>query len=162
MTVEIRVFDIADEDAVVALWEEAGLTRPWTDGGTVVLCGAPSHVTIPAVEALVRWDPQWFAARELAERAELSLPPTSWAAEVVTDRKRVEAIDHAVRAAAPDATLLGPLPVPGAEERRRLVVTAPFAAGAVVAAALKDVRAGESARKARDLTSVKVGQLTVG
>ena len=31
MTVEIRVFDIADEDAVVALWEEAGLTRPWND-----------------------------------------------------------------------------------------------------------------------------------
>ncbi|HIZ98355.1 MAG TPA: primosome assembly protein PriA [Candidatus Janibacter merdipullorum] len=152
----------AGEEAVRRWFAAAGLTRPWTDGGTVVLCGAPSHVTIPAVEALVRWDPQWFAARELAERAELSLPPTSWAAEVVTDRKRVEAIDHAVRAAAPDATLLGPLPVPGAEERRRLVVTAPFAAGAVVAAALKDVRAGESARKARDLTSVKVGQLTVG
>jgi ribosomal protein S18 acetylase RimI-like enzyme len=31
VTVEIRAFDIADEDAVVALWEEAGLTRPWND-----------------------------------------------------------------------------------------------------------------------------------
>jgi len=71
-------------------------------------------------------------------------------------------VDHAVRAAAPSAQLLGPLPVTGAEDRRRVVVTAPFADGPLVAAALKDVRAGESARKVRDLTSVVVGRLSVG
>lgn len=152
----------ASEEAVRRWFAAAGLARSWSDGGVVVLCGAPSHVTIPAVEALVRWDPQWFAGRELVERAELSLPPTTWTAEVVTDRKRVESIGHAVRAAAPDTQVLGPLPVPGAEERRRLVITTPFAEGPLVAAALKDVRAGESARKAPDLTSVKVGHLSVG
>ncbi|WP_082567225.1 primosome assembly protein PriA [Janibacter sp. Soil728] len=152
----------AAEEAVRRWFAASGLARPWTDGGLVVLCGAPSHVTIPAVEALVRWDPQWFAARELTERAELSLPPTTWSAEIQTDRKRIEAIEHAVRAAAPAAQLLGPLPVPGSDQRRRLVVTAPFADGPLVAAALKDVRAGESARKAPDLTSVKVGHLTTG
>ncbi|MDF2992026.1 MAG: family acetyltransferase [Microbacterium sp.] len=31
MTVEIRPFTLVDEDAVVALWDEAGLTRPWND-----------------------------------------------------------------------------------------------------------------------------------
>ncbi|KQM40382.1 GNAT family acetyltransferase [Microbacterium sp. Leaf203] len=31
MTVDIRAFALDDEDAVVALWEEAGLTRPWND-----------------------------------------------------------------------------------------------------------------------------------
>jgi ribosomal protein S18 acetylase RimI-like enzyme len=31
MTVTIRTFEPADETAVVGLWEEAGLTRPWTD-----------------------------------------------------------------------------------------------------------------------------------
>lgn len=152
----------AGEEAVRRWFAAAGLARSWADGGTVVLCGAPGHVTIPPVEALVRWDPQWFAARELAERAELSLPPTTWTAEVVTDRKRVEPIEQAVRAAAPDAAVLGPLPVPGADQRRRLVVTAPFADGPLVAAALKDVRAGESARKAPDLTSVRVGHLSIG
>ncbi|QBF45789.1 primosomal protein N' [Janibacter limosus] len=152
----------ASEEAVRRWFAASGLARPWSDGGVVVLCGAPSHVTIPAVEALVRWDPQWFAARELAERAELSLPPTTWSAEVQTDRKRIEAIEHGVRAVAPAAQLLGPLPVPGFDQRRRLVVTAPFADGPLVAAALKDVRAGESARKAADLTSVKVGHLTTG
>lgn len=149
----------ASEEAVRRWFAAAGLCRPWTDGGAVVLCGAPTHVTIPPVEALVRWDPQWFARRELAERAELSLPPTTWVAEVITHRKRVEQIDHAVRAVAPSAQLLGPLPVAGVENKRRLVVTAPFAEGPLVAAALKDVRAGESARKEDDLTGVKVGHL---
>ncbi|KEP76357.1 hypothetical protein HR12_11645 [Microbacterium sp. SUBG005] len=31
MTYAIRAFAPSDEDAVVALWEEAGLTRPWND-----------------------------------------------------------------------------------------------------------------------------------
>ena len=31
MSIEIRAFAPADEDAVVALWHEAGLTRPWND-----------------------------------------------------------------------------------------------------------------------------------
>ncbi|REJ06076.1 GNAT family acetyltransferase [Microbacterium bovistercoris] len=31
MSVQIRTFVPSDEDAVVALWEEAGLTRPWND-----------------------------------------------------------------------------------------------------------------------------------
>lgn len=31
MNVRIRSFQTADEDAVVALWEQAGLTRPWND-----------------------------------------------------------------------------------------------------------------------------------
>ncbi|MGN6444682.1 GNAT family acetyltransferase [Amnibacterium sp.] len=31
MTVHVRPFADADEDAVVALWQAAGLTRPWND-----------------------------------------------------------------------------------------------------------------------------------
>ncbi|MDL9980531.1 GNAT family acetyltransferase [Microbacterium candidum] len=31
MTVAVRAFDIPDTDAVVALWHEAGITRPWND-----------------------------------------------------------------------------------------------------------------------------------
>ena len=30
---------------------------------------------IPAVQALIRWDPAGYAERELAEREELSFPP---------------------------------------------------------------------------------------
>lgn len=31
MTIELRAFEPADTEAVVALWHEAGLTRPWND-----------------------------------------------------------------------------------------------------------------------------------
>lgn len=31
MTLAIRAFDLADTEAVVALWQEAGLTRPWNN-----------------------------------------------------------------------------------------------------------------------------------
>ncbi|MCP2637265.1 GNAT family acetyltransferase [Microbacterium sp. HD4P20] len=31
MTVEIRTFTVADTDAVVSLWQETGLTRPWNN-----------------------------------------------------------------------------------------------------------------------------------
>ena len=31
MTMDIRPFEPADEDAVIALWERCGLTRPWND-----------------------------------------------------------------------------------------------------------------------------------
>ena len=150
----------AAEEALRRWVAAAGLCRSWSDGGVVVLCGAPGHVTVPPVEALVRWDPRWFAGRELAERTELSLPPTTWTAEVVTDRRRVEPVEHTVRSVSPGAEVLGPLPVPGSEERRRLVVKAPVGEGPLVAAALKDLRAGESARKEPDLTSVRVGHLS--
>ena len=149
----------AAEEALRRWCAAAALCHPWRDGGVVVLCGAPGHATIPAVEALVRWDPRWFAGRELAERSELGLPPTTWTAEVLTPRRRVETVREGVQAVSARAELLGPLPVPGDEERRRLVVKAPFAAGEEVAGALKDVRARESARKDGDLTAVRVGHL---
>ncbi len=149
----------AAEEAVRRWFAAAGLARSWREGGVVVLCGAPTHVTIPPVEALVRWAPEWFAARELAERAELQLPPTTWTAEVITHRRRVPSIEQSVRAVFSDVEVLGPLPVGDAEDKRRLVVKAPFTEGPVIAAALKDVRAGESVRKEEDLTAVKVGHL---
>ena len=32
---------------------------------------------MPTVQALIRWDPAWYAARELAERRELGFPPAA-------------------------------------------------------------------------------------
>ena len=148
----------AGEEAVRRWCAAAALARSWRGGGVVVLCGAPTHATIPAVEALVRWDPQWFAGREVAERAELGLPPVTWCAEVITPRRQVEDLEAAV-GSVDGVQLLGPLPLEGDEGRRRIVVKAPHEAGDRVAEALGRVRAQESARKAEQLTSVKVGHL---
>ncbi|MCH8613128.1 primosome assembly protein PriA [Arsenicicoccus dermatophilus] len=89
----------------------AALVRGAAAGGAVVLCGAPTDAPLPPVEALVRWDPGWLAARELAERRELALPPT-------TVMARVDAERHALADAMTAIGLgdvverLGPLPAP--------------------------------------------------
>jgi len=99
----------ASEEALRRWLGAAALTRGAPDGGVTVLCGAPTHTTLPLVEALVRWDPEWFVARELAERAELSLPPTVRMAQLVGPRV---AVQRAVELAglAPSVERLGPLP----------------------------------------------------
>jgi primosomal protein N' (replication factor Y) len=100
----------ASEEALRRWLAAAALTRGASRGGVTVLCGAPMHTTLPLVEALVRWDPAWFVARELAERAELSLPPTVRMAQLVGSRL---AIRRAVESAglADSVERLGPLPL---------------------------------------------------
>ena len=99
----------AAEEALRRWMAASALTRGATDGGVVVLCGAPMHTTLPVVEALVRWDPAWFVERELAERVELSLPPSVRMAQLVGSRV---AVQQAVELAGlgPDVERLGPLP----------------------------------------------------
>ena len=76
-----QLLDRASVDAAVEAlrrWAAAAaMVRPPYHGppGRVVLCGVPPHAQVPAVEALVRWDPAWLAGRELADRVELGLPP---------------------------------------------------------------------------------------
>ena len=133
-------------------WLTAGaLTRGSASGGQLVLCGAPTHTTLPVVEALVRWDPAWFAGRELAERRELALPPTVALAAVTGDRRAVEA---ALRLAhlPVEAEQLGPLPV--ADDTVRVLVRAPLEQRPALAAALVAMKAVRSARK--DKASVQV------
>src|SRR5258705_324886 len=53
--------------------------RRWLNAAALVRPGAPvvvlAEATLPAVQALIRWDPVTFSERELAERAELGFPP---------------------------------------------------------------------------------------
>jgi len=166
----------ASEEAL-RRWMAAGaLTKSAVDGGVVVLCGAPMHTTLPVVEALVRWDPVWFAARELAERAELSLPPTVRMAQLVGTRV---AVQQSVELAGlgPEVERLGPLPwappsssggPPGStgstpakdatddEPRIQLLLRTSLADGPALAAALTHVKALRSARKDKVAVSIRV------
>jgi primosomal protein N' (replication factor Y) (superfamily II helicase) len=166
----------ASEEAL-RRWMAAGaLTRSAADGGVVVLCGAPMHTTLPVVEALVRWDPVWFAARELAERTELSLPPTVRMAQLVGPRVTVQ---QAVELAGfgPEVERLGPLPwapqvgsgAPAGsggstqttegttdEPRIQLLLRTALANGPALAAALAHVKALRSARKDKIAVSIRV------
>jgi len=148
----------AGEEALRRWLAAAALTRPAADGGVVVLAGAPVHTPLPVIEALVRWAPEWFARRELAERAELSLPPTVWMARVTGELPAVRAFgdDMAVAMQAVGVPLdrLGPIP---AGDQAHLLLRAPAAAATQATAALAATRRTRSARKDRDQAAVRLG-----
>ncbi|MCU1537835.1 MAG: primosomal protein, partial [Humibacillus sp.] len=150
-----------------------------TPGRAVVLCGAPEAVALPAVEALVRWDPDWLAARELAERAELGLPPALRVAQLTGSRRGLEAalrqLDHLDLPTS--AQVLGPVPLspsavpsprpvePGQAGEPRVVadhhvlIRVPTGETLELTAALTALKAVRSARKEADLVSVRVDPL---
>jgi primosomal protein N' (replication factor Y) len=97
------------------------------------------------VQALLRWDPGWFAARELAERRQLGFPPAVRMASLTGSAEAVADLLAAARL--PDGTeLLGPVPVAGDQER--MVVRVPRGRAADLARALHEAVAVRSARKA--------------
>src|SRR5664280_1013057 len=162
----------ASEEALRRWLAAAALTRGASQGGITVLCGAPTHTTLPLVEALVRWDPVWFAARELAERVELSLPPAVRMAQLVGSRV---AVQRSVEMAALGDSIerLGPLPwasvarssaasdtaamgtAPGAT-KIQLLLRASLDDGPALTATLTRMKALRSARKEPEPVVVRV------
>jgi primosomal protein N' (replication factor Y) len=110
-----------------------------------VVVGADAAVA--TVQALIRWDAPGAAARELAERTELAFPPATRMAALTGAPDAV----HELLAAAElpqGAQLIGP--TPAGKDAERMLVRAPRAAGAALAAALRTAGAARSARKAPD------------
>ena len=149
----------AGEEAVRRWLGAAALVRPWSDAGEVVLAGVPEHSVLPPVEALVRWDPAWFAARELAERVELGLPPAVWSALVLGDRSRLRDVREELLGLGAD--VVGPAPTTSATTsttRAEHLVVRPGTAGAEqVRGHLAALRATESGHKSVDPVQVRVG-----
>jgi primosomal protein N' (replication factor Y) len=137
----------AAEEALRRWLNAAALVRP--AGSVVVLADA----ALPAVQALIRWDPVLFAERELAERAELGFPPAVRMASVTG---APEALAEFVGAASlpSQAEVLGPVPVeapagPGvsAETLERALIRINRGDGLALARALHTAQATRSARK---------------
>ena len=127
--------------------------RPAAEGGLVVV-GADG--ALPAVQALVRWDPGWYAARELADRSELGFPPATRMASLTGTPAAVA--DLLAAAALPaGADRLGPVPV--TDGRERLLVRVPRREGPALAAALASAQRVRSARKAAEPVRVEVDPL---
>ncbi|MFQ6172637.1 primosome assembly protein PriA [Oryzobacter sp. R7] len=150
---------MAGEEALRRWMAAAALVRPAAEGGRVVLAGAPTDVPVPAVEALVRWDPAWFASRELTERRELSLPPTARMAALTGSRAALDAAVGELTLPG-SASVLGPLPhapaASGGEPRWRLLVTVAPGDGPALTRELAALRARASARKEGDPVTVRV------
>ena len=139
----------AAEEALRRWLNAAALVRP--AGPVVVLAEA----TLPAVQALIRWDPVTFSERELAERTELGFPPAVRMASVTGTPEAVAEFVGAAGLPA-RAELLGPVPVetnaarhPGAraEPQERALIRIGRGDGLALARALHTAQATRSARK---------------
>lgn len=129
----------------------AALVRPAAQGGRVVVM---ADSTLAPVQALVRWDPAWHAATELAARTELGFPPAVRMATVDGTPPAVAELLEAARLPS-SAQLLGPVPADhdGAE---RMLVRVPRADGRALAAALAAAQSVRAARKATDPVRVRL------
>src|SRR5207244_903079 len=99
----------AAEEALRRWLNAAALVRP---GGPVVVL---AEATLPAVQALIRWDPVTFSERELAERAELGFPPAVRMASVTGPSEAVADFVGALSSSGDGlparAEVLGPIPL---------------------------------------------------
>ncbi|MFI2278082.1 primosomal protein N' [Catenuloplanes sp. NPDC020197] len=132
----------AAEEALRRWLTAAALARPQRAGGRVVVVADGG---IPAVQALLRWDPAWYAARELAERRELGFPPASRMASLTGPPDAVADLLDTARLP-DDAELLGP--VPAGDDTERMLVRVRRGAAGALAKALHEAAGVRSARKA--------------
>lgn len=131
----------AAEEALRRWLNAAALVRP--AGPVVVLAEA----SLPAVQALIRWDPVGFSERELAERAELGFPP---AVRMAAVSGASDAVSGFLAAAdlPPQAEVLGPVPVEDQKgDQERALIRIRRQDGLALARALHAAQATRSARK---------------
>jgi len=154
----------------------AALVVPAADGGRLGRVVVVADAALPPVQALVRWDPAWHAAAELAARAEVGFPPAVRMASVEGTADAVaEVVDVLLGAdglmglGPSGVEVLGPVeldPVPGADPaaplRERALVRAPRAQGRALAAALAAVAGQRSARKAPEPVRIRLDPPEVG
>jgi primosomal protein N' (replication factor Y) len=138
----------AAQEAVRRWLNAAALVVPGEAGGRVVVVG---DAALPAVQAVIRWDPVTHADRELAERGAARFPPAVRMAAVTGP---AQAVGQLLAAAAlpPSADVLGPIELPagpgGGAEPVRALIRVPKRDAQALAAALQAAQAGRSARKA--------------
>ncbi|MGI5182148.1 primosomal protein N' [Dactylosporangium sp. CA-152071] len=121
--------------------------------GTVVVV---ADASLAVVQALVRFDPGWLAARELADRRELGFPPVMRMASLTGAPAAVA--DLLAAAKLPQgAEVLGP--VPAADGQERMLVRTGRSGGRALTLALRSAAGLRSARKATDPVRVQVDPL---
>jgi len=138
---------LRDETETLRRWmAAAGLVR--ADGEVLVVGDGPPRPT----QALVRWDPAWLASLDLAERAELGLPPAVRVVTVTGTRSAVATLVD--RVDVPGVSRLGPVPVD--DDEVRVLLRAPLRQGPALTAALSASLSTRSAKREPGTVRVRV------
>jgi primosomal protein N' (replication factor Y) (superfamily II helicase) len=140
----------AGEETLRRWLAAAALALPASRGGKVVVVADGG---LAAVQALVRFDPGWLAARDLAERRELGFPPTVRMASL-TGTPAALADVLAVARLPESAEVLGPVPV--AEDQERYLVRVPRGSGRALSDALRAASGVRSARKSPEPVRIQI------
>ncbi len=123
--------------------------RRWFGAARLAAPGAPVIVTaenaLPAVQALVRWDAPWLAARELRERAAAGLPPATRMAALLGAAADIAEVDGGAVGAAP-AARSGARPDKAHPDRQRGLVVVDREHAAELGRQLRAITATRSAR----------------
>jgi primosomal protein N' (replication factor Y) len=143
----------AGEEALRRWLAAAALARPGGEGGRVVVVADGG---LAPVQGLLRFDPGWLAARELAERRELGFPPAVRMASLTGSPAAVAELLAAARLPA-GTEPLGP--VPAGDDQERMLLRVPRAAGLALADALHAAAGVRSARKAPDPVRIQIDPL---
>ncbi|MFD5278066.1 primosomal protein N' [Pseudarthrobacter sp. NPDC058362] len=158
----------AGEDTVRRWFNAAALVRPAAKGGLVVVTAAETA----AVGALLRWDPSGYAARELALRVELQLPPAVRIASVTGPRAAVEhftatalgelaAAGVTLRSAGPAPLLSGPATSRRPAEDVRTLLFFPYGQASAVARVLRATKAAAAAKRTDEPVQLRLDGVDV-
>ncbi|MDV7197694.1 primosomal protein N' [Rhodococcus kroppenstedtii] len=166
--------DLRAAEQTVRRWmAAAAAVVPASEGGEVVVV---AEADLPAVQALIRWDPVGHAATELAERAEVGFPPAVHLAAVDGAPDAVRTLLDAARLP-PDTVTLGPVDLPPGERPpvgadsaedpsapvERVLLRVPRRSGSALARALAEARAVVGAKKATtSALRIQVDPLRIG
>lgn len=143
------------EEALRRWLQAAALVRSGPDGGEVVIVADPGAL---AVQALVRWDPAGFAARELEQRTAVRFPPAARVAELTGAEADVEELREL--AELPEtADVLGPTLDAGTA---RLIVRVPRSSGIKLAGALRAAAGVRSARRSGGPVRIRIDPVDLG
>lgn len=145
----------AGEEALRRWLNAAALARAASEGGRVVVAAESSAA---AVQALLRWDPAWYAERELEDRAALRFPPVARMALLEGDADLLRRLLPDTELPEP-SQVTGPLPAP--DGRSRVVIRVPRHQGAALARALQRAQAAQSGQRRGETVRVQLDPLTV-
>ncbi|MFG1991260.1 primosomal protein N', partial [Actinoplanes sp. NPDC048988] len=142
--------DLRAAEETMRRWlNAAALAKPAPHGRVIVVADG----SLATVQALIRWDPAWFATRELTERRELGFPPAARMASVTGLTEAVNDFLNTARLPA-GVELLGP--VPAQDDQERMLLRVPRSQAAPLAHALHEAAAVRSAKKAPQPVRIEV------